>query len=417
MTIRILAIGDTANTFGILKKYLIKSQIIIFRTPGRQRDDIFIQSQNEEFFKSSNTLERIKKINSVKNDFDLCIVNSWGGAVIAYLCDLNYVMYFLGNDIRSPPFIKNPQIPRPTLSKRNLNFLEMKFYKNVLENAIVCVAYGDEVYNYLKKYRKDVIKADRFGVDKTIFNKEVKPLDKNKPKFTFFSPQRIDLEKGTDIIWDAISLCKTDFEVIQVEWYSRYLKENPIKLKNLLKKKPPQVTFIPMIKNTEMNSFYAFADAVIGQVGIGSFGSIEREAIFSNKAVICYSDPTFRLEVNGKKIPYPFLPKSNDPISVARILDEVVESKEFREKLASDEYEIITELFNPDKWGNECDDFFIKLKGRFKTISKNSSKLKVKFRLLFFVVGKSFHFNLMKKYYDDLTSTNPEHTKPEKYWI
>ena len=95
MIMRILAIGDTANTFGILKKFLIKSQITIFRTPGRQRDDIFLQSQDQEFFISNNILERIKKINSIKNDFDLCIVNSWGGAVIAYICDLNYVMYFL----------------------------------------------------------------------------------------------------------------------------------------------------------------------------------------------------------------------------------------------------------------------------------------------------------------------------------
>jgi len=408
MAIHILAIGDTVNAFGILKKYVKKSQIKIIRTPGSQRDDIFVQSQNQEFFKSSNILGKIKRINSIKNDFDLCVVNSWGGAIIAYLCDLNYIMYFLGNDIRSPPFVKNPQVPRPTISKRNLNFIERKFYKDVLENAIVCVAYGDELYDYLRKYRKDAVRADRFGVDKTIFNKEVKPLDRKKQKFTFFSPQRIDLEKGIDIIWEAIPLCKTDFEVIQVEWYSRYLEENPTKLTNLLKKKPPQVTLIPMIINTEINKYYAFSDAVIGQVGIGSFGSIEREAVFSKKAVICYLNPKYRFKINGKKIPFPFPLKTNDPVSVARIIDQVVESKEFREKLASDEYQIITELFDPEKWANECDEFFMKLNEKFKTINKNSSTLKVKFRMFFFVLGKSFHFRLLKKYYSDFrNSTNP----------
>ena len=52
-----------------------------------------------------------------------------------------------------------------------------------------------------------------------MFNENVIPLKREKTKFTFVSPQRIGLAKGIDIIWKAIELTKSDFEVLQVEWF------------------------------------------------------------------------------------------------------------------------------------------------------------------------------------------------------
>ena len=56
-------------------------------------------------------------------------------------------------------------------------------------------------------------------VNKEIFKPELKPLEIKKEKFTFFSPQRMGRPKGTDLIWKALPLCKSDFEIIQVDWY------------------------------------------------------------------------------------------------------------------------------------------------------------------------------------------------------
>ena len=40
------------------------------------------------------------------------------------------------------------------------------------------------------------------------------------------------------------------------------------------------------------------------------------------------------------KIKSPFLPFSNDPKSIANVIDKIVESKEFRQKLFEDEISI-----------------------------------------------------------------------------
>ena len=47
----------------------------------------------------------------------------------------------------------------------------------------------------------------------------------HKIKFTFFSPQRMGIPKGTDLIWKAIQLCNSDFEVIQVNWFDESTSE------------------------------------------------------------------------------------------------------------------------------------------------------------------------------------------------
>ena len=69
-----------------------------------------------------------------------------------------------------------------------------------------------------------------------------------KDKFVFFCPQRIGIEKGTDILWKALPLCKSDFEVIQVEWFDDTSDEASIRSHKLLDIKPVNVRLIPKIE-------------------------------------------------------------------------------------------------------------------------------------------------------------------------
>ena len=213
MTIRALAIGDTANNIAVLKKFVKKSKIhsINFSRKGAA---IFTYANDSEFFDSLKISKQVKYINKIKKNFDICIVMSWAGARIAYLAGLNYIMYFVGGDIMTPPFVKNARLNYLNEPIRTLNFLERQFYRNVFSCAIACVTSTEAYFNALKKFRNDAIRIDRIAVDSTIFNENVLPIDRKKNKFTFFSPQRNGLEKGMDTVWDALPLCRSDFEVI-----------------------------------------------------------------------------------------------------------------------------------------------------------------------------------------------------------
>ena len=86
-----------------------------------------------------------------------------------------------------------------------------------------------------------------------MFNENVKPLKRKKTKFTFLSPQRIGLAKGIDIIWKAIELTKTDFEVLQVEWFlgQRTNEEKNVN-KKLIQNIPKKVKLIPIFKREDI---------------------------------------------------------------------------------------------------------------------------------------------------------------------
>ena len=106
---------------------------------------------------------------------------------------------------------------------------------------MACVTWGPELFTHLQKYRKDGTRIDVLAVDTEIFNPDVKPLEQKKEKFTFFSPQRIGLPKGYDIIWKALSLCKSDFELHQVNWYDRKTPEEEQNSQRLLDAVPHQI--------------------------------------------------------------------------------------------------------------------------------------------------------------------------------
>jgi len=392
MVVKILAMEEGETLINDIGKFVIKSKFHQINIHTKQRD-ILIDHDNIEFLDSENVLEQVKKINEIKENFDLCLVSSWSTARLAYLADLNYIIFFVGNDVRIPPFIKNAKPAYFSNPVNKSNFLERIFYKKILDNAISCVTGSEELFNYLKKYRKDAVRIDRTIVDTKIFNSKVESINLEKKRFTFFCPQRIGVEKGTEVLWEAIDNCKTDFDVLQVEWFDDKSQESKKINELILSKKPKNVRLIPKIRRDEIAKYYTFADAIIGEMNTGHTNSVEREAALCKKPVITFNDLKWKSKINGKEIESPFQPTSKDPKIIANIIDKTVESKEFREKLAEDEYTFMKELTDPSKAASEWDLLFEKMKLKHTTIQKNSSEINQIYKKLIFFVSNGFSSN------------------------
>ncbi len=373
---KILAIGDTADNIKTLQKFAKKSSIRLINFP-RKQDALKTLSDDVEFFNSLLISKQVKKIKEIKNEYDLCIVMGWAAARVAYLAGLNYMMYFVGGDIVTPPFVKNSKLPYLKTPITNLNLFERRFYKKVFDNAIACIAPTTEYYYPLKKYRKDAIRMDMIFVDTELFNENIKAKNIKKEKFTFLSAQRIGLEKGFDIIWKALKLCRSDFEVLQVEWFIQNNEEEREINEKLMREKPNQVKLIPLIKRNEVARYFMAVDAILGQMRVGIQGGIERDAAFCKKPVICYTNPKSPSIIEEKEILPPFLPNSREPEKLAELIDKIVESAEFRNKLAQEEYDYVNKLSCPKKVAEEWEKIFEMLYKKYNSIDRKSSKISI----------------------------------------
>ena len=374
--LKILCIGDTANNAYMMSKITNKSNLDIINFPrvGSAKNTY---SENVRFFKSYLISKQVDEVNKIKSNYDLCFVSSWEGARVAYLSNLNYVFFFVGGDVYEQPFIKNAKtkyLKNPIHSK---NFFERWLLKKVLENAIVCVTSGGiDFVKKLKKFHPAVLRMDMFPVGEE-FLKKHEPVNKSKKKFTFFSPQRQGLEKGMDVIWEAINFTSTDFEILQVNWFDRRTPEENEIAERYIKNIPKKIKLIPMIKWDEMPKFYAWSDAVMGQMRF-RHGSIEREAVLCGKPVLHYSDPNEKFLINGTEYEASFLPKSKDPKELAKIIDRIVSDDEFRNNLLRKELEFIKKLTDRESIGIFWDELFIELFKKYRKIDKNSSNFKIK---------------------------------------
>ena len=394
MVIKVLAIGDIANVMKSLSKITKKSKIHIVNFP-KDGAGIFIHDDNVDRFLSWKVKEQVEYINKIKNNYDICIVMGVGER-IAYLADLNYIAYYVGRDIDAPRFVKNSKEQWFKTPLHKLNFLERKFYYDSFKNAIQHVT-GRWVYPFLKKFDKNGIRMDMMYVDSTIFSDRKKMLKQEKTKFTFFCPQRMGTPKGTDLLWKALSLCKTNFEIIQVDWFDES-NEEELKIKEkLLEKIPFQVKLVPMIKRSNMINYYNFADAVIGNMHGGYTELVELEGIMCKKPVLQYQSKKMTMIIKNKEILPPFYPLSNNPKDIAKAIDKIVESKEFREQLVIQQSEFIKDFSDPDFIGEWWDNIFEKNSNETKSIRKNSSKMSIKFRMLLFLIGNRLYWQKMKK--------------------
>ena len=387
MVINILAIGDVGNILATLRKFT-KTKIHIINSP---KDDagLFTYDDSYELFENYKVQDQVKKINEIKNNFDFCITMG-AGERIAYLADLNYNSLYVGRDIDAPRFIKNPTEEYFTEPIHTLNFLERRFYRRVFDSAIAHIG-GRWLLPDLKKYSKNYIRLDRVIIDPTLFNDTIKPIDKKKEKFTFFCPQRLGLGKGTDILWEAIKYCKTDFDIIQVDWRGVSQDQDKKTSLKLRESRPKQVKLIPMIKRNEITKYYAWADAVIGNLRMGYFENIELEAIFSKKPVISYVNKSIQYILENKQLESQFLPTSNEPKEIAKVIDRVVESKEFRDNLLKKEREFVLEIANAEKIAQWWDSLFEQMVTKHKSIHRNSSKSALEFNQMLFLIGNRLY--------------------------
>lgn len=328
----------------------------VIRIPSKNRD-FLVSEKSPIFFKSEKLSEQLEELNKLKNNYDLCIVSSWDAAKLAFLSDMKFIFYFIGDDIRYPPF--SEKIISEDIS--NLKLLEKRSfsYRDIFNKALICVTGSEELFKILKTYRPESVRIDRTIVTPNYFNENIIPVDIKKNKFTFFSPTRIGMEKGTNLLWKAITLCKSDFDIIQINWIDRknlvIQKESEL----LLQQKPSNVYLIDKIKHEEMAKYYIFSDCILGEMKTGHTNSIEREAALCMKPILNYNDIESKAFLDGEEIETPFLPKSNDPKEIARIIDKIVVDKEFRDNLTKDENIFMKNLTDPQKTATEWE-FIIK---------------------------------------------------------
>ena len=202
------------------------------------------------------------------------------------------------------------------------------------------------------------------------------PINKPKKKFTFLSPQKIGKAKGLDILWDALKLCKTDFDVLQVEWFIQRTEEEKKDNQVLIKNLPEQVKLIPLIKREELSKHIVWADAIMGQFS-GVTGAIERDSAFCKKPVIHYIDPNLPSLIDGEEIIPGFEPKSKDPNVIAKLIDEVVTSEECRKKLVQKQYEYVKKQCEPEYVIRDWENLFEKMIKKYPSINRKNSNLKL----------------------------------------
>jgi len=208
-------------------------------------------------------------------------------------------------------------------------------YKSAIECATFAVAGLPHDAEILKKYRPDT-KIIHQLIDENMFNSNVKKIDLGQDKFTFFSPQRIEPDKGQLIMWDSIRLTKSEFIVLQTDWGSGEYYEKS------LATKPDKVKIIPKVKRENMPNYLVSVDALLGQISKTSVGSTEREAALCNTPVFCYAPYSF--SEND-----PVYKESKEPRDIAEYIDRMVTDKNFRDELRKKQGEWVRSTFDNKK--------------------------------------------------------------------
>lgn len=393
MVIRVLAIGDLGNIVRTLRKYTKKSKIHLINYPKDGMGEYYYYD-DVETFENWKVMDNLEKINSMKNNFDICL--TIGSERLPYLADINYIGYYLGRDIDVPKWKKNSAEQWQDEPLFTLNFFERRFYWNAFKNAISHVA-GMWQFEFLERYTKHGINSAAIPIDIEEFNQNIEPVNLKKEKFTFFHPNRFEKARGTDLLWEAIKLCKSDFDIIGIDYPPQATQEERDFKKKLLDSKPKQVKIIPPIKRLEIAKYYRYADAVIANLTIGTFEMVGLESVMCGTPVIQYTDKTKKIIINGKKIESPFVPFSKDPESIAAAIDKIVESEKFRQELFEKEYEFVNQVADPNRCAEWWDEFFEKIVNEQKTIHRNSSKLRIKFRIWGFLIANRLYTKKIKK--------------------
>ena len=287
--------------------------------------------------------------------YDVFLCFGWPAAAICYLANVNYVMYFVDSYI-DPEYRIRKKVS--FIKKYILN----QIYKDALRGAGLTIAAVPYDAKIVRKYRKDT-RIIFTMIDPDMFNPDVKKKQLNQNKFVFFSPQRIDPDKNTEIMWKAIKLTKSDFVVLQTDWGSGDYYDK------MIATKPEKVKIIPRIKRQEIAHYYVSVDALLGQIGMTTCGSVEREAALCKIPIFCYAPFSFAEDD-------PFYKKNKNPEEIAEYIDKIVTNKEFREKLSTTQNEWVRKTFDNNKLANQWMDVFEEIINK-KRIYKTKLQYKI----------------------------------------
>ena len=90
MCVNVLVIGDIGNIFHTISKFSKSNiHVINFVQDGMGK---YTYAEGVETFSSYKVSEQVKRINQIKDDYDICITMGTGER-IAYLADLNYSVF------------------------------------------------------------------------------------------------------------------------------------------------------------------------------------------------------------------------------------------------------------------------------------------------------------------------------------
>jgi hypothetical protein len=352
--LKILVVNDFASNGFLFQRHLkSKVNVIYFND-----NDVISPTRDPIYFDEKNILYQAGKIKQLSKQYDFFISFGWTAAALCYLANVNYLMYFVDSYIE----------PKDRIRKK-MSFLKRKFLSELFEDAVrnaTCVVTGvaHDIVT-LKKYNPNA-KLMQVLVDKQMFNPDVGKIDLGESKFTFFSPARIEEDKGQLLLWDSIRISKSDFVVLQTDWGSGPYYEKAIA------NRPEKVKIIPKIRRDRMPSYYVSADALLGQISKTSTGGIEREAALCRIPIFCYAPFGFGAEG-------PFYKGPINPSDIANYLDMMVEDKVFREDLAKRQYEWATRIHDNTKTVEEWESIFeesVRIRSRYRTKKRYDIALK-----------------------------------------
>lgn len=321
---KILLVHDSASFAFILQKHLPADVSAIYYSAH----DAISQVKDPLFFVKNGIKSQIRQIKELSRKYDVFLCYGWPAAAICYLAGVNYGMVFFDAYIDPEYRIRKKLSPIKELILQDI-------YKSAIECATFAVAGLLHDAEILKKYRPDTRIIHQL-IDEEMFNQNVKRIDLSQGKFTFFSPQRIEPDKGQIIMWDAIRLTKSEFIVLQTDWGSGEYYEKS------LATKPDKVKIIPKVKRENMPNYLASVDALLGQISKTSVGSTEREAALCNTPVFCYAPYSF--SEND-----PVYRESKEPRDIARYIDRMVTDKNFRDELRKKQGEWVRNTFDNKK--------------------------------------------------------------------
>ena len=113
--------------------------------------------------------------------------------------------------------------------------------------------------------------------------------------------------------------------------------------------------------------------------------------------VLSHSNPNYKLSIKENYTKSSFLPDSNKPKDIAKIIDKIVSSKEFRNELFENERKFVSDSTDKKWISNWWDELFETFSQKYENIHKNSSSISIKMRMGLFLIGNRFYWKKIKK--------------------